>query len=579
MTPPPPRDPFFDPAFHRWDLSRYADVQAALCEPAFWPVAARKTKNLKVPDEHAQQALRAQVLEAFSSLNEWQTRLEQIADGLPAAAPLDLVADFAEPWCLAAAEIITGSQPSHRDKLLTAARIVSNAAAEPMDEDLRQQATKADAEFAEYFRDASLPMPGPTFVALSRTVACLLANGWLALLNHPDELAKLRRHPDLIPKAIEEILRYASVPQSVFRHASRAVTLRGLNIAEGDRLILHLGSANRDPEQFSDPNRFDIARRSPAHLSLGFGFHSCAGGALIRMALTTATALFVRRFGDVTISGPVEWQGGSGFRSPSTLYVRRSTPMLNAAARQQLEEKGFLLLPALLSPPQVARFNQRIGELFALEGSASGSEFKTEPGARRIANAVDKGEIFETVIETPQVLEAVEAVLGSDFKLSSLNIRSANPHNGCAQPLHIDSGALPDAKGYSVCNSVWLLDDFTENNGALRVVPGSHKWGRAPEVGAKHEAEILITGKAGDVVVMNAHLWHGGSENFTANQRRAMHVYYTRGDKPQQQYQKRLVRPEVQARMSPLGRRLLALDDPRNDELSATGSGVSGFMK
>ena len=78
---------------------------------------------------------------------------------------------------------------------------------------------------------------------------------------------------------------------------------------------------------------------------------------------------------------------------------------------------------------------------------------------------------------------------------------------------------------------------------------------------------------------MNAHMWHGGSENFTDSQRRAMHVYYTRGDKPQQQYQKRLVRPEVQQRMSPVGRRLLALDDPRNDELSATGSGASGFMK
>jgi ectoine hydroxylase-related dioxygenase (phytanoyl-CoA dioxygenase family) len=143
----------------------------------------------------------------------------------------------------------------------------------------------------------------------------------------------------------------------------------------------------------------------------------------------------------------------------------------------------------------------------------------------------------------------------------------------------VDSGALPDVLGNSVCNSVWMLDDFTELNGALRVVPGSHKWGRLPERGAKPDGEILVTGKAGDVVVMNAHMWHGGSENFTDRQRRAMHVYYTRGDKPQQQYQKRLVRGEVQARLSLQRRKLLALDDPRNDELSATGSGMSGFMK
>ncbi len=253
--------------------------------------------------------------------------------------------------------------------------------------------------------------------------------------------------------------------------------------------------------------------------------------------------------------------------------------MLSVPAKQQLEDQGYLILPALISTEQVARLNVRIEELFALEGADAGREFKTEPGARRIANAVDKGLVFEEVIDHPEVLAAIEVVLGPDFKLSSLNVRSANPHNGCAQPLHVDGGELPDAIGNSVCNSVWMLDDFTERNGALRIVPGSHRWGRAPEHDAKPDTEVLVTGKAGDVVVMNAHLWHGGSENFTDQQRRAMHVYYTRGDKPQQQYQKRLIRPEVQARLSPLRRHLLALDDPRNDALSAMGSGRSGFLK
>ena len=84
-----------------------------------------------------------------------------------------------------------------------------------------------------------------------------------------------------------------------------------------------------------------------------------------------------------------------------------------------------------------------------------------------------------------------------------------------------------------------------------------------------------MKGKAGTVVVMNAHAWHGGTDNRTDHPRRAMHVYYTRGDKPQQQYQKKWVRPEVQDRLSPLGRRLLALDDPRNDELSETEPGAA----
>jgi ectoine hydroxylase-related dioxygenase (phytanoyl-CoA dioxygenase family) len=253
--------------------------------------------------------------------------------------------------------------------------------------------------------------------------------------------------------------------------------------------------------------------------------------------------------------------------------------MTTESLKQELVEQGYVVFPGFLTQAQVEAFNTRIEELFGLEGDSAGAEFKSEPGARRLANMVDKGELFEQVIQTPEVLEAVGIVLGPDFKLSSLNIRSANPHNGSAQPLHVDSGALPDEMGNSVCNSVWMLDDFSENNGALRIVPGSHRWGRKPEPGEKPDTELLVTGKAGTVVVMNAHMWHGGTENFTDHQRRAMHVYYTRSDKPQQQYQKKWVRPEVQARMSPLGRRLLALDDPRNDALCAAGAGMSGFMK
>lgn len=273
------------------------------------------------------------------------------------------------------------------------------------------------------------------------------------------------------------------------------------------------------------------------------------------------------------------WAGMAGASTANNNYWNWKNDMLSDSEKQQLEEQGFLELPGFLTSEEVARFNARIEELFAEEGDNSGGEFKNEPGARRLANVVNKGEIFEQVIQTPKVLECIGAVLGPDFKLSSLNVRSANPHNGVAQPLHVDSGELPDKYGNSVCNSVWMLDDFTEFNGAVRIVPGSHKWGRKPGPGEKAEGEMLVTGKAGTVVVMNAHMWHGGSENFTGNQRRAMHVYYTRGDKPQQQYQKRLVSAEVQARMSPLGRKILALDDVRNDELSATGSGASGFMK
>ena len=250
-------------------------------------------------------------------------------------------------------------------------------------------------------------------------------------------------------------------------------------------------------------------------------------------------------------------------------------------ARRQLEEQGYLTLPGLMSPQLLEGLRERVEELFAEEGAGSGSEFKQEPGARRLANLVNKGRIFEDVIVTPDVLEAVACVLGPRYKLSSLNVRSANPYSDCDQPLHCDSGAIPDDLGYSVCNSVWMLDDFTPDNGATRMVPGSHLWRKLPppEMFEPHPQQQLVTGKAGTVVIMNAHMWHGGTANRTGQPRRAMHVYYTRFDKPQQQYQKRWLSPEVQARLSPEARRILALDDPLNDELSATGSGMSGFMK
>ena len=125
----------------------------------------------------------------------------------------------------------------------------------------------------------------------------------------------------------------------------------------------------------------------------------------------------------------------------------------------------------------------------------------------------------------PRILECIEHVIGPGYKLSSLNARSTNPHNGEAQPWHADAGAIVDERGYWVCNSVWMLDDFTAENGATRMVPRSHTWRRLPEPGnaGSLPGEALVTGKAGTVVIMNAHMWHGGTANRTDRCRRALH--------------------------------------------------------
>ena len=257
---------------------------------------------------------------------------------------------------------------------------------------------------------------------------------------------------------------------------------------------------------------------------------------------------------------------------------------MTAQDRQQLDENGYVILENYMGDRLLAELRERIAQLFLSEGERAGSEFKQEEQTQRLANLVDKGEIFQRAIAMPEILDRIAHVLGPQFKLSSLNARSANPHSTWVQPLHADMGAIPDEKGYWVANTVWMLDDFTEQNGAIRMVPGSHRWGRLPQqaladLQARHPEEILITGKAGTVVVMNAHLWHGGTANRTARPRCAMHAFYARWDKPQQQYQKRLLRPEVQERLTPPLRKLLALDDHLNDEISSCVVRTSGFLK
>jgi ectoine hydroxylase-related dioxygenase (phytanoyl-CoA dioxygenase family) len=252
--------------------------------------------------------------------------------------------------------------------------------------------------------------------------------------------------------------------------------------------------------------------------------------------------------------------------------------------QQQLDRDGYLVLENFMGDALLHELRTRVEDLFRSEGDQAGAEFKQEEQTQRLANLVDKGEVFGRAIAMREILDCVGHVLGPEFKLSSLNVRSANPLSTWVQPLHCDMAAIADDRGYWVTNTVWMLDDFTLENGPTRLIPGSHRWGRLPQQSladprAPHPDEILLTGKAGTVVVMNAHLWHGGTANRTERPRCAMHGFYARSDKPQQQYQKRLLRPEVQKTLPPELRRLLALDDIRNDELSANVGVTSGFMK
>lgn len=257
-------------------------------------------------------------------------------------------------------------------------------------------------------------------------------------------------------------------------------------------------------------------------------------------------------------------------------------PDLNQA-KIELDERGFVVLPGFISPDWLAELQQRTEQLFEQEGDSAGSEFKSEVGSRRLANLANKGKTYLRVISEPRLLRYVELVLGSDFKLSSLNARSASPQNGISQPLHADMGAIADQRGYWVCNSVWMLSDFTADNGPIRVVPGSHRWRKLPQElmddpSKPHPDEMIITGAAGTVVVMNAHAWHGGTANRTDCPRTALHAFYARHDKPQQQFQQELLSASVKSSLDDHLRRILALDDSSNEEITRSCQQRSGFL-
>ncbi|MFL5807504.1 MAG: phytanoyl-CoA dioxygenase family protein [Roseiflexaceae bacterium] len=241
------------------------------------------------------------------------------------------------------------------------------------------------------------------------------------------------------------------------------------------------------------------------------------------------------------------------------LGVRDDT--LTQAERDTLNRDGFLPLPGILTTQQIEAFRTRLDELLAAEGDDAGKEVHQEAGTDRLSDLVNKGEIFEVCFTHPRVLAAIAHVLGGECKLSSLNARSALPGQGL-QALHADWSGPVQPGNFFVCNSIWLLDDFTEINGATRIVPGSHQSGQSPtdamrDPRAAHPEEIKLLAPAGTVVIFNAHTWHGGTLNATSQPRRALHSYFCRRDQPQQLDQRTYIRPDTWARLSPAARYIL----------------------
>jgi cytochrome P450 len=294
-------------------LSRYADCAALLRDPR---ASSDQTKSDAFRD-----GARAQGLDP-DEVVKGMTRPFLFMD------PLDVIADVAFPLPVAMICELLGVPKEDIGRFrawsAVAARSLDPDFVLPAEEIARRQ--RAFEEFAEYFKaliaarrqdlrddllsalivaedegdklspDELVATGILLLIAGHETTVNLIGNGTLALLRHPDQLRRLRDDPSLIASAVEELLRYDSPVQLTVRTATEAIELPSVTLAPGKSAVLLLGSANRDPAQFPEPDRLDIARADNRHLAFGMGIHFCLGAPLARVEGQIAIGELARRF-------------------------------------------------------------------------------------------------------------------------------------------------------------------------------------------------------------------------------------------------------------------------------------------
>jgi cytochrome P450 len=155
------------------------------------------------------------------------------------------------------------------------------------------------------------------------TTRNLVAGGVQALFEHPEAFAALRADPDgLLPTAVEEMLRWVSPVVYMRRRATRDTEIGGVPIAEGDKVVMYYGAANRDPAHFPDAERFDITRAPNDHLAFGGGPHSCLGAHVGRIEIVALLREILTRLPGLAPAGPVTWQNSVFISGPRSMPVR-----------------------------------------------------------------------------------------------------------------------------------------------------------------------------------------------------------------------------------------------------------------
>ncbi len=359
-----------------WLLTRYEDVNALLKDERFpknrrnaltpeqlrklpWvpPMFRPLERNMLDLDAPDHTRLRALVHKAFTPRlveqmrARMQTLADELLDGVASRNEMELINDYALPLPMTIITEILGVPTADRHKFHKWSKAVVSLSSpnvtvrvipsvwmfirylrrffkvrrrDPQD-DLASALIQAEEAGDKLSEDELLAMVFLLLVAGHETTVNLIGSGVLALLEHPDQMEKLRREPTLIKPAVEELLRYtAPVFMSTERFAREDVTMHGVTIPRGEMTFGVIGSANRDEQLFENPDRLDLKREPNRHLSFGQGIHFCLGAPLARMEAQIAINTLLRRMPDLRLKvapDSLRWRASMILRGLDTLPV------------------------------------------------------------------------------------------------------------------------------------------------------------------------------------------------------------------------------------------------------------------
>jgi cytochrome P450 len=351
-----------------WIVTRYDDVRTALADPRLSPDKQHATagtyKGFSLPpaldanllnmDPPDHTRVRRLVGRAFTPrrIQQLRTPIRRTADALlDALGPhgsTDLVAAYAAPLPITVICDLLGIPDEHRfdfrawtDTLVAPdptrpeagkeavaamleyfTRLLGDKRAEPGD-DLLSDLIAVRDEGDRLSEDELMSLAFLILFAGYENAVQLIGNSVLALLNHPDQLAELRRNPERLPDAVEEFARFEGPALlAIRRFPVEEVTIAGVTVPVGETVWLSLAAANRDPARFPDPDRLDLGRDATGHLALGQGIHYCLGAPLARAETEIALAALLERFPDLALGeGELRWRRSQRARGLVALPV------------------------------------------------------------------------------------------------------------------------------------------------------------------------------------------------------------------------------------------------------------------